>query len=94
VAGVRSSSSGLPLSLLSSRDSSGVCSVVLLDCWERADRDERADFCEAGRELGVRVEPHVCSGVSIFSRKGVQTTDMCCRVLIVIEVIEVKECRC
>jgi len=65
VAGVRSSSSGWSLSLLSSCDSSGVCSEVLLDCFERADRDERADFWEAGRELGVRVEPHVASGVSM-----------------------------
>lgn len=68
VAGVASSSWSWPLSLLSSCASSGVCSVVLLefcDRAERADRDERADFCEAGRELGVRVEPHVASGVSM-----------------------------
>lgn len=68
VAGVRSSPSARPLSLLSSCASSGVCSVVLLefcDRADRADRDERADFWEAGRELGVGVEPHVASGVSM-----------------------------
>jgi hypothetical protein len=63
-----SSASVCPWSLLSSRESSGVCSVVRLDCCERTDGDERVDFFEAGRELGVRVEPHVCSGVSIFRR--------------------------
>lgn len=65
VAGVRCSSSGRSSSFRSSCASSGVCSVVLLECCDRADREERVDFCEAGRELGVRVEPHVASGVSI-----------------------------
>jgi hypothetical protein len=64
VAGVRGSSSR-PLSLLSSRASSGVCSVDLLECCDCAVRDERVDFCEAGRALGVRVEPHSASGDSM-----------------------------
>lgn len=59
------SASSWPWSLLSSCASSGVCSVLRIDRWERADRDERADFCEVGRELGVRVEPQVPSGVSM-----------------------------
>jgi hypothetical protein len=44
-----------------------------------ADRDERADLCEAGRGLGVRVSPHGCSGLSSFipSRSGVQTAPAC-----------------
>ena len=59
-AGVGSSRSCSPWSLRSSRDSNGVCSVVLLECWERAEREDRADLREAGRSLGVRVaEPHV-----------------------------------
>jgi hypothetical protein len=62
--------------------------VVRLDCWERAERDERADLCETGRELGVRVslalEPHCCSALSssIFRRRGVQATDMTGGVLV------------
>lgn len=57
-----------PWSDRSSGASSGVCSVVRLDWWDRADGDERADWWEAGRELGVRVEPHVSSGVSMAVR--------------------------
>lgn len=40
-------------------------SVVLLDAWERADRDEREDLWEAGRSLGVRVEPQGSPGESM-----------------------------
>jgi hypothetical protein len=63
-AGVRGASSRSS-SLLSSRASSGVCSVVRLDLCDGVDRDERVDFWETGRELGVRVEPHCASGVSM-----------------------------
>jgi hypothetical protein len=63
VAGVCSSSSSL--SLLSPLARSGVTSDVRLERCERADRVERVDFWEAGRELGVRVEAHGPSGVSM-----------------------------
>lgn len=62
-AGERSSSS--PWSARWSLMSSGVSSVVRLEVWERCEREERVDFCEVGRELGVRVEPHGPSGVSM-----------------------------
>jgi hypothetical protein len=70
--------------------------VVRLDWWERAERDERADLCEAGLELDVRVlalEPHCCStfSSSIFRRRGVQATDMTCGVLMQVEVIGNKD---
>jgi hypothetical protein len=61
-------SSSRPSSLLSSRASSGVCSVDLFECCDSAVRDERVDFCEAGRELGVRVEPHCASGDSMADK--------------------------
>jgi hypothetical protein len=72
VAGVRSSSSAAasPWSLRSSLASSGVCSVVLLEACDCREREERVDFCEVGRELGVRVEPHGPSGVSMVVRCG------------------------
>jgi hypothetical protein len=69
VAGVVSSVSR-PWSLRSSRASSGVCSVVLLDLCDGAERAERVDLWEAGRELGVRVSPHVCSGESMAAAMG------------------------
>jgi hypothetical protein len=59
-AGVRGVSSRSS-SLLSSRASSGVCSVVRLDLCDGVDRVERVDLLEAGRELGVREEPHCAS---------------------------------
>lgn len=62
-AGVRASSS--PWSLRSSFTSSGVCSVVRLEVCDWRERDERVDFWDVGRELGVRVEPHGPSGVSM-----------------------------
>jgi hypothetical protein len=39
--------------------------VVLLDLCDCADRDERVDFREAGRELGVRVSAHCAWGDSM-----------------------------
>jgi hypothetical protein len=39
--------------------------VVLLEACDRLDRDDRPDRCEVGRELGVRVEAHGPSGVSM-----------------------------
>lgn len=63
-AGVRGASSRSS-SLLFSRASSGVCSVVRLDLCDGVDRIERVDFWEAGRELGVRVEPQCASGDSM-----------------------------
>lgn len=66
VAGVRGGSCSVSSSSLrSSRASRGVCSVVLLEGNERADRDERMDLLEAGRE----VEPRVVSGVSMVNQK-------------------------
>ena len=61
-------------SLRSSRTSSGVCSEadVLLEGRDRGEREERADFCEAGREL-VLVEAHGPSGVSMA--EGRQRSD-------------------
>jgi hypothetical protein len=59
-AGVRGVSSRSS-SLLSSRASSGVCSVVRLDLCDGVDRVERVDLLEAGRELGVREAPHCAS---------------------------------
>jgi hypothetical protein len=67
-AGERSGAS--PWSLRSSRSSlasSGVCSVVRLEVWLCREREERVDFWDVGRELGVRVEPHGPSGVSMVT---------------------------
>lgn len=44
--------------------------MVRLDGCERRDRDDRRDFWEAGRELGVRVEVHGPSGVSMVEMVG------------------------
>jgi hypothetical protein len=69
-AGERSGSS--PWSLRSSFASNGVSSVVRLEVWLCREREERVDFWDVGRELGVRVEPHG-SGVSIAAmRRAVQ----------------------
>lgn len=66
VAAVCGASASSSLSLLSSRARSGVCSVVLLlDLCDGVERDERVDLWEAGRELGVREEPHCASGDSM-----------------------------
>ena len=65
-AGVRSSSS--PWSLLSSLARSGVCSVVRLEVCDCLEREDRVDFCDVGRELGVWVEPHGPSGVSMMMK--------------------------
>lgn len=65
------SSASSPASLLSSLTSNGVSSVVRLDGCERRDRDDRRDFWEAGRELGVCVDVQGPSGVSMVGNATV-----------------------
>ena len=56
--------------LRSSLDKRGVTSLAVFPGCERVDREDRADFWEAGREVGVAVEAHGLSGVSIVGSDG------------------------
>lgn len=75
VAGVRSASTSSSSSLGFSLAKRGVCSVTLVECWERCDRDDRPDLWEDGRELGVVVEADGPSGVSMAAAGVNEITD-------------------
>lgn len=65
-----SSSLSSPWALRSSLDKRGVTSLAVFEGCERVDREDRADFWEAGREVGVAVEAHGLSGVSMVGSDG------------------------